>query len=140
MARQAQRDPVEWWRSFRAEAEGERDEPPLFGEPELEPRFWRRASFDLRTHPNHPNPKVSQRDLLVPLYADRLKLFGACFVCGAGLSVLWVYVPLFLVAIMLNDDFGAWKWAAMGAFAAVTTVVLFLYASGKEEQYLESIQ
>ena len=140
MAREAQPDPVTWWRSFRNEREGEDEEPALFAEPEVEPRFWRRASFDLNTHPAHPRPRVAQRDLLVPLNRDRMKLFAACLVCGAGLSLLWVYFPLFIVAVMLNNDFGYWKWAGMAAFAATATLALFLYASAQEEKYLDELR
>ncbi len=142
MARRAQPDPVEWWRSYRREqADAATTEgPSKLIDLERRPKRWRRASFDLNTHPLHPFPRVSQRDLLVPLNHDRLKLFSACLLCGAGLSVLWVYFPLFIVAIMLNNDFGFWKWVGMGAFAAVTTVALFLYASAEEDKYLESIQ
>jgi hypothetical protein len=141
VAGRAKSDPVEWWHSFRGEAEGTvEDEPPLFAEPEVEPKYWRRASFDLATHPMHPAPRVSQRDLLVPLNRDRMRLFLACLVCGAGLSVLWVYFPMMIVAIMLDNDFGPWKWVGMGAFAALMTVALFFYASAEEEKYVESIQ
>jgi hypothetical protein len=141
VARDAQRDPVEWWSAYQSErAPGDEEDRPELHDPEQEPKGWRRASFDLNTHPLHPFPKVRQGDLLVPLHRERWKLFGACLVCGAGLSVLWVYVPLFLVAILVNDNFGVWKWVAMGAFAAVTTVALIRYASAKEEEYLEELE
>ena len=141
MAREAQRDPVEWWSaSAREHVPVDDEERPEPDDPERGPKGWRRASFDLNTHPLHPFPKVRQRDLLVPLHRDRWKLFGACLVCGAGLSVLWVYFPLFLVAILLNNNLGVWKWIGMGAFTAVVTVALFVYASTKEEEYLEDIR
>jgi hypothetical protein len=136
-----ERDPIEWWSAYRREhVPVDDEERPALEDAEPEPKGWRRASFDLNTHPLHPFPKVRQRDLLVPLHRDRWKLLGACAVCGAGLSVLWVYFPLFLVAIMLNDNLGFWKWVGMGAFAAATTVALFLYASAKEEEYLKDLQ
>lgn len=141
MAREARPDPVEWWSSYRRErVPREVEKRPELHDSAQEPKGWRRASFDLNTHPLHPFPKVRQSDLLVPLHRERWKLFGACLVCGAGLSVLWVYFPMLLVAIMLDDNFGVWKWAAMGAFAAVATVALFLYASAEEEKYLEEFQ
>ena len=140
MARQARTDPVEWWSSYRRDQlPADEEERPELHDPEQEPKGWRRASFDLNTHPLHPFPNVTQRDLLVPLNADRLKLFGACLVCGVGLSVLWVYFPMAFVAILLDDNFGPWKWVGMGGFAAVVTVGLFLYASAEEEKYRESL-
>jgi len=131
-------DPVEWWRSYRPEQEEKAGRPELF-DPERQPKRWNRASLDLNTHPLHPFPNVRQRDLLVPLHADRLKLFGACLVCGAGLSVLWVYFPLMFVAIPLNANLGFWPWVAMGAFTALITIGLYLYASAREKHYAESL-
>ncbi|HYX88413.1 MAG TPA: hypothetical protein VE753_03500, partial [Gaiellaceae bacterium] len=80
-----------------------------------------------------------QRDLLGPLSPSRLRLLGACAVCGAGLAVLWLYFPLLLVAIALDRPFDRWEWISVAAFAGVVTVALFLYASAKEEKYLEEI-
>ena len=140
MAREAQRDPVEWWSSYQRERPAGSEEQPELYDPEREPKGWRRASFDLNTHPLHPFPKVRQRDLLVPLHRDRWKLFGACLVCGAGLSVLWVYFPILLVAILLDENFGIWKWVGMSAFAAVATAALFLYASSEEAKYVEDLR
>jgi len=120
---------VEWWRTYRRDRlrgkDGERFD---LHDPDLEPKGWKRSPR-----------KISQRDLLVPLDTNRLKLFGACSVCGAGLAVLWVYFPLLLVSLILNRPFSDWQWIGLGAFAAVVTVALFLYASAKEERYLEEL-
>jgi hypothetical protein len=120
MGRQAQLDPVdEWWRSPRSKVAGSK-------------RKTKNRS------PLRPSP-VRPHDFLVPVSADRLKLFGACAVCGAGLALLWVYFPMLLVAILLDESFGVWEWAGMGAFAAVVTAALFRYASAEEEKYLEEL-
>jgi hypothetical protein len=120
MGRQAQLDPVdEWWRSSRSNVAGSK-------------RKTKNRS------PLRPSP-VRPHDFLVPVGADRLKLFGACAVCGAGLAVLWVYFPVLLVAILLDESFGVWKWAGMGVFAAAVTAALFRYALAEEEKYLEEL-
>ena len=124
--RQAQPEPFDSWRAYRRRKDAERFD---LRDPDQEPKGWKRTRH-----------KISQRDLLVPLSPNRLKLFGACSVCGAGLAVLWVYFPLLLVAIALNRPFGEWEWIGLGAFAAVVTVALFLYASAKEEEYLEDLR
>jgi hypothetical protein len=125
MPRQAEPEPVDWSRAYRLRKRAERFD---LRDPDLEPKGWKRTKH-----------KISQRDLLVPLNPSRLKLLGACALCGAGLSVLWVYFPVLLVTIPLNAHIGLWLWLAMAAFAAVATLALFLYASAKEEEYLDEL-
>ena len=125
MPRQAQFEPVDWRRAYRLRNRAERFD---LRDPDQEPKGWKRTRH-----------KISQRDLLVPFNPSRLKLFGACVLCGAGLSVLWVYFPVVLVTIPLNAHIGLWLWVAMAAFATAATLVLFLYASAKEEEYLEEL-
>lgn len=108
---------------------------------------WRRYKRDLTEAEDRPaarwsvfRPKqVSQRDLLIPVSGHRLKLFVACLLCGAGLSVLWVYFPLLMVSIMLDDDFGVWGWTVMGGFAAFAGLALYLYAAADEQKYWDSL-
>ena len=126
MNRQARPEPFDWRRTYRLRRNAERFD---LRDPDLEPKGWRRTRH-----------KVSQRDLLVPLSPSRLKLFGACALCGCGLSLLWVYFPILLVTIPLNAHIGLWLWGSMAAFAFVAAFALFLYASAKEEEYLEELQ
>jgi hypothetical protein len=108
---------------------------------------WRRYKRDLSESEDRPvsrwtvlRPRqVSQRDLLIPTSADRLKLLGACLACGFGLSVLWIYFPMLMVSIALDRDFGFWKWAVMGGFGAVAGVALFGYAVSDEQRYWDSL-
>jgi hypothetical protein len=125
VTRQAQPEPFDWRRAYRRRNDAGRFD---LRDPDQEPKGWKRG-----------RNKISQRDLLIPLSPSRLTLLGACAVCGAGLSVLWVYFPLLLVAIALDRPFAQWEWIGLGAFAAVVTVALFLYASAKEEDYLEEL-
>jgi hypothetical protein len=117
-------DSFGWRRAYRR-SDAERFD---LRDPDQEPKGWKRTRH-----------RISQRDLLVPLSSNELKLFGACLLCGVGLSLLWAYFPMLMVAIMLNEKFGPWHWAGLGAFAVVLTVALFLYASAKEEEYLEEL-
>ena len=76
---------------------------------------WRRYKRDLTEAEDRPTtrwsalrPKqVSQRDLLIPVDRHGVKLFAACLFCGFGLSVLWVYFPLLLVSIALDQHSAA---------------------------------
>jgi hypothetical protein len=126
VARQVDPDLVDWRRAYRRRRDAERFD---LRDPDQEPKGWKRTRH-----------KISQRDLLLPLNPYRLQLFGACLLCGLGLTLLWAYFPLLMVAIMLNEPFGPWHWAGLAAFAAVVTVALFLYASAKEEELLEDLR
>lgn len=106
---------------------------------------WRRYKRDLTEAEDRPGrwsafrPKpVSQRDLLIPVGRDRVKLFAACLFCGFGLSVLWVFFPLLMVSIALDRSLGIWNWAIMGGFAAVAGLVIYLYAAADEQRYWDS--
>jgi hypothetical protein len=107
---------------------------------------WRRYKRDLTEAEDRPirwsalRPKqVSQRDLLIPLGRDRVRLFAACLVCGFGLSVLWVFFPLLMVSIALDSSLGVWNWAIMGGFAAFAGLALYLYAAADEQRYWDSL-
>lgn len=100
---------------------------------------WKRASIEFNTHPLHPFPRVTQRDLLLPSAVDRLVLLGACLVCAAGLAVLWVYFPLFLLAVMLKTHLGSWLWGPMLAMTLGGGLLLFAIASGRERQYRDEL-
>ena len=108
---------------------------------------WRRYKRDLSETEDRPTARWSvlrprqptQSDLLLPTGADRLRLLGACLVCGAGLSILWIYFPMLMISIAWNHDFGFWKWAVMGGFAAMTGLALFAYALTDEEKYWDSL-
>jgi hypothetical protein len=102
-------------------------------------RGWRRASILMKTHPLHPFPDVTARDLLLPSAADRLVLLGACLACGACLAVLWVYFPLFIVAVMLNVRLGPWLWVPMIAMTFGGGLLLFAIASARERRYADEI-
>jgi hypothetical protein len=107
---------------------------------------WRRYKRDLTEAEDRPTrwsalrPKqVSQRDLLIPVGRDRVRLLVACLFCGFGLSVLWVYFPLLLVSIALDLNLGDWNWAVMGGFAAFAGLALYLYSVADEQQYWDSL-
>jgi hypothetical protein len=124
------RDPVEWWSGRLRELVEDPDTPDELLDPKRDRRRgWGRASFDLNTRSGHRKPQITQEDLLLPSARDRVQLFAACLFCGAAISVLWVYFPIMLVAIPFDLHLGAWPFVAMGAAAALGTVVLFLYAS-----------
>ena len=117
-----------------------RGKPPA-GPYELEklPSRWNRLTLTARSHPLHPMPNVTQADLLLPAASDRLFLLGACLVCGICISVLWLYVPAFLITIVAGLGWGNWLWLSMTAVALASGLLIFAIASKKEHGYAETL-
>jgi hypothetical protein len=97
---------------------------------------WNRASIVMKTHPLHPFPDVTRRDLLIPTSVDRVVLLGACLVCGICLSVFWVYLPAFLITPFVGQLDG-WLWATMAVVALASTFVLYALGRSHEEEAAE---
>jgi len=107
---------------------------------------WRRYKRDLTEAEDRPTrwsalrPKqVSQRDLLIPVGRDRMKLLAACLFCGFGLSVLWVFFPLLMVSIATDRSLGVWNWAIIGGFTALAGLALYVYSARDEQEYWNSL-
>ena len=97
---------------------------------------WERASLEMKTHPLHPFPDVTRRDLLIPSSLDRLVLLAACLVCGVCVSVFWVYLPAFLITPFVGQLDG-WLWSAMAVVAVVSTVVLYALGRTHDQRLAE---
>ena len=107
--------------------------------PASERRGWGRASIKLNTKPDRLPARIGQADLLIPTSADRLLLLGACLVCGVCISVLWGYVPLFLLTVLAGVPFGSWLWGSMTAIALGSALLLFAIAAKRERGYAETL-
>ena len=81
---------------------------------------WNRASLEMKTHPLHPFPDVTRRDLLIPSSLDRF-------------SVFWVYLPAFLITPFVGQLDG-WLWGAMLVAAVGSTLVLYSLGRTHEER------
>ena len=99
-------------------------------------RSWDRASFELNTAPVRRRG-LRPRDLLLPAHHNRLKLLGACVVCGVAVSILYVWIPLVFFAIVLNKPIGPQIWLFVLAAAVVSATVLFILASRQMARYRE---
>jgi hypothetical protein len=87
-------------------------------------RGWDRASIANRSAKPY-RPAISQRDLLLPTTASRLRAFGLCFVCAACMTVLYVWFPLFIAGLFV--ELGPWPVAvALCAVAGLTPLVFWL--------------
>lgn len=59
--------------------------------------------------------------------------------CGICISILWLYVPAYLVTIVAGLGWGNWLWLSMTAMALVSGLLLFAIASKKEHEYAETL-
>ncbi len=129
---------MDGWTAYLPDRASKEDTPELY-DPEIEPKTWRRASLEMKTHPLHPFPKIKQADLLLPAAADKLALLGACLICGVCISVLWVYFPVFFASVLLDRSLGGWLWGSMAVVALVTGLLLFRIALQRERGYPQKL-
>jgi hypothetical protein len=100
-------------------------------------RSWNRASFEFHTRPVRAPRRVRQRDVLLPAHHSSLRLLAACVGCGIAISLLFAWVPLMLVAIMLDDPLEPWFWAIVAGVGIASTGGLFVLASRQMSCYRE---
>jgi hypothetical protein len=100
-------------------------------------RSWNRASFEFHTRPVRTPRRLRQRDVLLPVHHSSLRLFVACVGCGLAISLLYAWVPLMIVAIVLDDPLEPWFWGIVAGVGLVSTVVLFVLASRQMSRYHE---
>ena len=106
---------------------------------ESEGKGWGRASIKLNTKPDRLPKRIDRADLLIPTSGDRLVLLGACLACGVCISVLWGYIPLFLITVLVGVSFGAWLWSSLVAIALGSALVLFAIAVERERGYADTL-
>jgi hypothetical protein len=100
-------------------------------------RSWDRASFEFHTRPTRVRRRLRQRDLLLPAHHSTLRLFGACAACGACISLLYVWTPLMVVAILLNRPLDPWFWIVVVTAVFVAAIVLFVLSMRQMARYKE---
>jgi hypothetical protein len=100
-------------------------------------RNWDRASFEFHTRPTRVRRRLRQRDLLLPAHHSTLRLLGACVACGVCISLLYVWAPLTMVAILLNHPLDPWFWIVVVTAAVVAAIVLFALSMRQMARYRE---
>ena len=98
-------------------------------------RGWDRASIANRSAKPY-KPGVSQQDLLLPSAATRLRALGLCAVCAFAMTVLYVLIPLYIVAVFL-DVRPFVPEVLLAAFAGLTA--LLYYVSVREDRELAEL-
>ena len=95
-------------------------------------RGWDRASIANRSAKPY-KPGVSQQDLMLPGAASKLRALGLCTVCAFAMTVLYVLIPLYVLAAFL--DVRAWApEILLVAFFGLTA--LLYYISVREDREL----
>jgi len=94
---------------------------------------WDRASIALKSRKPY-RPDVNPEDLLLPNEAGKLRTLWLCSACALGVTILYVFVPLFLAAVFVH--LGGWFKVAVlsGSFVGLT-VVLFVFSVHETRQF-----
>ncbi len=98
-------------------------------------RGWDRASIANRSAKPY-KPDVSQQDLLLPSAANRLRALALCAVCAFAMTVLYVLIPLYILAVFLDVRPFAPE-ILLAAFAGLTA--LLYYVSVREDRDLRAL-
>jgi hypothetical protein len=119
----------------------DRIDAPVLGalDPGDDPKGWDRASIQLNTHPAHPLPRVTQRDLLIPSASHKLKLLGDSLVFGLVLGVL-AYFPMWIADVLDPANLRTWIWTTMLAAGVGGALFLFVYASITERRFAKFLE
>jgi hypothetical protein len=75
--------------------------------------------------------------VLLPAHHSPLRLLAACVGCGLAISLLYAWVPLMIVAILLNDPLEPWFWGIVAGVGLLSSVLLFAIASRQMSRYRE---
>ena len=86
---------------------------------------WERASVDLYSRPDRVQRDIRREDLLAPADDRTVFLLGACLLCGAMLSVLYVLFPLLLITFA-GFDLGGWLMGSVLVGALASAIILFV--------------
>jgi membrane associated rhomboid family serine protease len=100
------------------------------GMPGEDPNYgWNRASVQYKSRRPY-KPTVKAEDLVMPNGLGNARMFGTCFLMGAILTLLYVWIPLIFLNVFVPLGGTAYAAAIGGALLALT---LFLYAAGTRE-------
>lgn len=89
------------------------------------PKGWERASLEVNTRPVRVERDISRADLVIPdAGGGRFLLILASLACGLGLSFLFVFWPLMLVAFL---GAGIGRWILPLALLAALVLAAVLY-------------
>jgi hypothetical protein len=100
-------------------------------EPREDPKGWDRVSIAVKTHPLHPFPKTTAKDLLAPSASNRLRLVADSLLFGLSVAI-FVFFPLLMADLLAGGAYADWVWGTMLGAGVVSAVAIFLWASASE--------
>jgi hypothetical protein len=103
------------------------------------PKGWDRASLEINTRPVRVERDITRADLIVPRGGSLFALVLACLACGLGLSFLFIFWPLMLVAF-LDVGIGAWILPAVFVAALAFAAALFVWEMQIRRDVLEEFR
>lgn len=103
------------------------------------PKGWDRASFEVNTRPVRVERDITRADLIVPGGGDRLLTIGASLACGLGVSLLYVFWPLMLIAF-LGVDLGGWMLPVVLVAALAFAAALYVWELRNRRDVAEELR
>lgn len=97
---------------------------------------WERASIDLYTRPVRVERDIRREDLLAPSHDRTVVLLAVCLLCGAMLSVLYVFFLLLLITYAGINP-GAWLIGSVLVGALASAIVLFAWELRARRDFAE---
>jgi len=94
-------------------------------------RWWSRAAWRRRRLTRNMSPD----SLRLPNEASKLHTLGLCAVCAVLLTVLWVFFPLLLIAVIV--PLGIWYPVVLAVAPIVITIVLFVFSTRETRRLRE---
>jgi hypothetical protein len=114
-------------------APGPPDEPLVRSmyEAREDSKGWDRVSIAAKTHPLHPFPKITAKDLRAPSASNRLRLIGDSLLFGVAVAI-FVFFPLLMADLLAGGAYADWVWGTMLGAGVIGAVAIFLWASASE--------
>jgi hypothetical protein len=90
-----------------------------------ERKGWDRASVAYRSRKSY-TPDISQKDLLLPNEAGKVRTILICSVCAVSITLLYVGAPLYMVSFFV--PMGLWFAGSLAVVCVVLVVSLTFYS------------
>jgi hypothetical protein len=104
---------------------------------------WDRPSLDMKVRPDKIEMDVSRSDLLIPTGPSVPKMFALTFVAGVSIMILYVFLPLVILALATSTSIASpWFWGTLALVAVACWLTLFMLAireSIADRRYADSL-
>lgn len=105
--------------------------------------LWDRPSIDFKVRPDKLEMDVTRNDLIIPSGPSVPKMFALTFVAGASITILYVFLPLIILALATSASIASpWFWGTLAIIAVACWLTLFALAireSTADRRYADNL-